>query len=94
MYSSYILSLLSSNNIHVAVVPGNCTDRLQPLDISVNKPAKDFLRAKFQEWYSEKIRDSINSEKSEKEHVVDLKLSIVKPMGAQWLIELYDYNDY
>ncbi len=78
----------------MAVVPGNCTDRLQPLDISVNKPAKDFLRAKFQEWYSEKIRDSINSEKSEKEHVVDLKLSIVKPMGAQWLIELYDYNDY
>ena len=75
----------------MAVVPGNCTDSLQPLDVSVNKPAKDFLRAKFQEWYSEKIRDSINSEKSEKEHVVDLKLSIVKPMGAQWLIELYDY---
>ena len=23
--------------------------------------------------------------------VVDLKLSVVKPLGAQWLIQLYDY---
>ena len=85
-----ILSLLSNNNIHVAVVPGNCTDRLQPLDISINKPAKEFLRSKFQEWYSEKIRDSMESKKNPAE-VVDLKLSIVKPLGAQWLIELYNY---
>ena len=28
----------------------NCADRHQPLDLSVNKPAKDFLRGKFEEW--------------------------------------------
>ena len=84
-----ILSLLSSNNIHISVVPGNCTDRLQPLDISVNKPAKDFLRAKFQQWYSDKIHDSLDS--MNKEGVVDLKLSVVKPLGGQWLMDLYDY---
>ena len=33
------LKLLKNNNIHVVLVPTNCTDRLQPLDISVNKPA-------------------------------------------------------
>ena len=71
------------------MVPGNCTDRLQPLDVSVNKPAKDFLRAKFQQWYSDKIRDSLDS--TNKEGVVDLKLSVVKPLGAQWLMDLYDY---
>ena len=34
---------------------------LQPLDISVNKPAKDFLRDKFQEWYAEKVMDQIDA---------------------------------
>ena len=33
----HIISLLADNNVHIAIVPGNCTDRLQPLDISVNK---------------------------------------------------------
>ena len=33
------LKLLKNNNIHDVIVPANCTNRLQPLDISVNKPA-------------------------------------------------------
>ena len=47
-----ILSLLYDNNIRLAIVPGNCTDRLQPLDVSVNKSVKEYLRRQFQEWYS------------------------------------------
>lgn len=31
------------NNVHVTIVPANCTDRLQPLDLSVNRAAKEFL---------------------------------------------------
>lgn len=72
-------------------MPGNCTDRLQPLDVSVNKPAKDFLRAEFQQWYSDKICDSIDGKnKKESSRIIDLKLSVVKPSGAQWLMDLYD----
>ena len=37
------------------MVPPNCTDQLQPLDVSVNKPAKDFLWTKFRDWYAKKI---------------------------------------
>ena len=36
------LKLLESNHINVVLVPANCTDRLQPLDLSINKPAKNF----------------------------------------------------
>ena len=36
--------ILDENDIHVCLLPLNTTDRLQPMDISVNKPAKDFLR--------------------------------------------------
>ena len=32
--------LLESNNIHVCLLPPNTTDLLQPMGLSVNKPAK------------------------------------------------------
>ena len=38
-----VFKLLEDNNIECILVPVNCTDCLQPLDLSVNKPAKDFL---------------------------------------------------
>ena len=42
-----ILSLLEDHHIHMAIVPANCTDRLHPLDISVNKAAKIFSEEVF-----------------------------------------------
>ena len=47
--------MLWENNILFVRVSANCTDRLQPLDVSVNKAAKDYLRWQFQEWYSNQI---------------------------------------
>ena len=39
-----LLRLLDANFIDVVLVPANCTDRLQPLDLSVNKAAKEFCK--------------------------------------------------
>ena len=50
-----VLSLLGQNNIEYVLVPPNYTDCLQPLDVSINKPVKDFLRRKLTDWYAEKI---------------------------------------
>jgi len=33
----------------------NTTDLLQPMDLSVNKPAKDFLKRHFEDWYSQQV---------------------------------------
>ena len=33
------------NYIDVVFVPPNCTDQLQPLDLSFNKPVKNFMYA-------------------------------------------------
>ena len=68
--------------------PRNCTDKLQPLDVSVNKPAKDFLRHQFQMWHAEQICSQENPDQLEP---VDLKLRVMKPLGARWLIQLYDH---
>ena len=52
-----ILHLLKDNNIHYIIVPANCTDKLQPLDVSVNKPLKDKIKAKFQTWYAQQVQN-------------------------------------
>ena len=83
-------NFLEDNHIHVVMVPVNCTDRLEPLDISFNKPAKAFLRQQFHKWYAEQICQQLQ----DKTNVtpVDLWLSVVKPLEAQWMIQLYDYR--
>ena len=83
-------SILEENSIFYVIVPPNCTDRLQPLDISVNKAAKEFLRSRFQEWYASKIAFQLKQSARVTEPV-DLRLSLMKPIGVKWLIELYDY---
>ena len=84
-----VLSLLEENNIRIAVVPANCTDRLQPLDISMNKSVKEFLRRQFQTWYANQVKDMM--EKEIENGIVDLKMSVMKPLGARWLMGAYDY---
>ena len=53
--TSGILTLLDQNNIKVVLVPANCTDMLQPMDLSVNKSVKSFLQNEFQTWYAKEV---------------------------------------
>ena len=84
-----MFKVLEDNHVAVVLVPPNCTDHLQPLDMSVNKLAKNFLRQQFQEWYATQICQQLQSEDESKP--VDLRLSIMKPLKAKWLVMLYDY---
>ena len=47
-----LLKLLDAENINVVLIPAKCTDRLQPLDLSINKAAKEFLR---NQWYASQV---------------------------------------
>lgn len=85
-----VYNLLEKNDIYYVIVPPNCTDKLQPLDVSVNKPAKAFLHNCFQAWYAEKIASQMEENPSQFKPV-DLKLSVMKPLGARWMIQLYDH---
>ena len=50
-----MLNLLEANHVDTVFILANYTDHLQPLDLSINKPAKDFLRGKFEERYAAQI---------------------------------------
>ena len=79
-----VLKTLEENNIDVLLIPANCTDRLQPLDISVNKAVKDFLRGEFQKWYADQVKIQMQNGSSNPDG--SLALSIVKPLGVTWLL--------
>ena len=53
--TSSILTLLDSHYVNVVLIPANCTDCLQPMDLSVNKAAKDFLCSQFKDWYAHEV---------------------------------------
>ncbi len=55
-----ITKILEENNIHSVLVPANCTDKLQPLDLTVNRSAKAFLKNKFETWYAEELRHKLD----------------------------------
>jgi hypothetical protein len=37
-------------NTHVAVIPGDLTSQLQPLDLSTNTPFKAFISEEWTKW--------------------------------------------
>ena len=83
-----IRSLLAANNIVVIQLPPNCTDKLQPLDLSVNKPVKDGMKAKFQQWYADEVKKQLQTTPV-KEIKVNVNLAVVKNPSASWLISVW-----
>ena len=85
-----VLQLLEDHNVHSVRFPANCTDRLQPMEISVNKAAKDFIRQKFNEWYSDKVAEQLGDDTDVEQQVippVDLTAAALKTTGAKWLVQ-------
>ena len=85
--TSSILTLLYSHYINIVLNPANCTDCLQPMDLSVNKAAKDFLCSQFRDWYAHEVCSNLEEKDSS---IIDLKLSRIKPLHAQWMVALYN----
>ena len=81
--------LLDSNNIHVCLLPPNTTDLLQPMDLTVNKPGKEFIKKKFENWYADKVIEQLDDEGDLEP--INLGLPLLKELGAEWLVEMFHY---
>ena len=91
--TSTVSNLLEENNIHVCLLPANTTDRLQPIDLTVNKPTKDFLKRCFGDWYAEQIQRQLeeNDIESTALQPINLGLPMMKELGAKWMVEMAQY---
>ena len=66
------------------------THKFQPLDLTVNRSCKAFLRKKSEEWFSHENAKQINSGKLPEDVNVDVRISILKPLQAKWIVSFYD----
>ena len=79
---------LEENNIHSVLIPANCTGYLQPMDISVNKVVKSFLRAEFSEWYSDELSEKFMNGDDDP---VDISTARMKCVGGRWFLKLMEH---
>ena len=87
-----IMQLLEEHNVHVVKLPPNCTDRFQLMDLSVNKAAKNFLRGRFNEWYSEQVANQLGDDLDGLQaQPVNLTAAAMKSVGGKWLVEMHEY---
>ena len=85
-----LLTFLDDKNMHVVLIPANCTDKLQPLDLVLTKLPKIFSEVNPKIGsYAQEICSQLQEEAEGK--AVDLRLSVVKPLVARWTVPLYDY---
>ena len=81
-------ALLQKHNIIQVPVPAYCTDKLQPLDISINKPVKDEVRRRFQSWYAEKVSKQLRTV-SIHEVRVDVSAAAIKSKSLVWFVSAW-----
>ena len=89
-----VAKLCRKNNCTLIIVPHNLTNKFQPLDITVNEPAKSFIKDKYSMWYTEQKNNSmkqLNEGKASADVKVSLNLSKIKPLHAKWVYEMYEY---
>ena len=56
-----IRDLLSRNNTDIALIPGGCTSKLQPLDVSLNQPFKSICRSEFAKFCRSQLSATTDS---------------------------------
>ena len=49
------------------------------------------MKRKFTLWYADQVQHAVDAGKSMEEIDIDLKLLVLKPLQASWLIELFDH---
>ena len=86
-----VLSLYKESNIVVVLVPANMANFFQPLYLTVNGYVKKLMLGKLNVWYSLQIRNQLDAGKQLQDIGVPLRLSLLKPCYAEWLVECYNH---
>ena len=81
--SDEIMNLLSKHHSSVALIPGGCTSKLQPPDVSLNKPFKQVCRQEFQTYCRSQLATMSSS--------ADCLKTASKQEICQWAVKAQNY---
>lgn len=84
-----LLQKLAANNIEYVFVPASCTGLLQPNDLNINNVFKTAMMNRFTQWYAGCVQEVVEKGQSAADVKIDLRASVMKPVHAAWLIEVY-----
>ena len=81
-----MIDLMESNNILLSLLSPNTTNVLHPMDLSVNKPAKDYLAGCFENWYAHEIAKQVQNNEAEEEEMclqpVNMSFPVMKELSG------------
>ena len=70
-------------------------DRLKPMDVSINKAAKDSSSQQFNGWYAEQVAKQLGESHSDTDQPqpqpVNFSSATMNSVGAKWLVKMYEY---
>ena len=67
------------------------TNLIQPFDFTANRVAKAIFKRKYTEWYNGEISKALVDGIALDNIEIKLKLSVLKPLQAKWIVEPYNY---
>ena len=84
-----VFKVLEKYHIHLVLIPPGCTDRLQPMDVSINRAAKAFLERQFQDWYAQQVMENMKSA----EQLAPVNLSSIEMIhvGSKWFVQMFEH---
>ena len=85
------VDFFSQVHLYSVYVPANMTHFFQPLDLTVNRCAKQRMRKEFVTYYSSAVKQQLDSGKQLEDIEVDFRLSVLKPLHAKWIVELFNF---
>ena len=88
--TNLVTTALEKNHFLSKKFPNCHTDLLQPLDLTVNKRGKSYLSNRYQDWYADQVTEQLNRNVDAHAVKVDVKLSTMKTLGAEWIIDFYN----
>ena len=60
-------------------------------DLTVNREAIKFMKDQFTSWYPAQIQSQLDSGMVLDDVDVDLRLSVLKPIHATWIVSMYNH---
>lgn len=80
-----VLQYLRAHDITTSLIPGGCTGLIQPLDVSINKPFKGYLRDVLDDEMDQLGSEALNDFDVENESAIaKQRILMTKAVGEAW----------